>query len=98
MGATRIELIAAEIERLKEEALVLERDWRRIPYLAAFIVLAGPVHWVWGATAAFYAILCVPCLVATAAYLIGVRKRENRDLLAELEEQLEDYEAQSASA
>lgn len=81
--------MAIEIERLKGEAEVLERDWRRIPYLAGFIVLAGPAHLIWGPIAAMYAVLCVPCLIGTAYYLIGVRKRENRDLLVELEEQLE---------
>ena len=95
MGATRAELIEAEIERLKGEAKTLERDWRRIPFLAAFFLLALPVNWIWGPTASFYAVLCVPCLVATAAYLIGVRKRENRDLLVELEDQLEDMAAAS---
>ncbi len=92
MGATRAELIAAEIDRLKDEAKILERDWRRIPFLFAFILFAGPAHWIWGPTAAFYAILCVPCLVITAAYLIGVRRRENTELLGELEGQLEELE------
>lgn len=93
MGATRAELIEAEIERLKGEAKILERDWRRIPFLAGFFALALPVHWIWGPTASFYTVLCVPCLVVTAAYLIGVRKRENRDLLAELEDQLDEMSA-----
>ena len=86
----------AEIDRLKDEAKVLERDWRRIPFLAAFLLLAGPVYWVWGATASFYAVLCVPCLVLTAYYLSGGRIREIKDLLVELEDQLEARQARAA--
>lgn len=79
----------AEIARLIEEDQSLDRDWRRIPYLLAFAVLAAPAYWIWGPLAAIGALLCTPCLLGTAAYLIGVRKREARDLRAELEGELD---------
>ncbi len=78
-----------EVERLKGEAKVLERDWRRVPWLFAFVLSAVPAYLIWGQTAAVYAILCTPCLVGTAAYLLGVRRSENEQSLRELERQLE---------
>jgi hypothetical protein len=78
-----------EVERLEGEALVLERDWRRVPALMVFALTALPAYWIWGSVAAFYAILCAPCLVITALYLVGVRRAENRQALAELRKQLE---------
>lgn len=90
--ADRRELIEKEIERLREEAKVLERDWRRVPYLFAFVLSAVPAYLIWGPTAAFYAVLCTPCLVVTALYLLGVRRAENRQSIAELERQLRERE------
>lgn len=86
--ATRRELIEIELVRLEGEANVLERDWRRIPYLAVLVVLAVPVYYVWGAIAALGAVLAVPCLVVTALYLIGVRRYENKQNIEELRAQL----------
>lgn len=88
MAKTRKDLIEIEIERLEREGVLLDRDWHRIPYLGIFILSAGPAYWIWGPTAAFYAILCVPCLVVTALYLIGVRRSDNRQSLEELRGQL----------
>lgn len=86
--ADRRALIEKEVERLHDEAKILERDWRRVPLLFAFILTAGPAYWIWGPTAALYAVLCTPCLVITALYLLGVRRSENRQSIAELERQL----------
>lgn len=88
--ATRPELIEQEIARLREESKALERDWRRVPWLFAFILTALPANYLWGPTAAFYAILCTPCLVIAALYLVGVRRAENKATTHELERQLED--------
>lgn len=79
----------AEVERLESEAKILDRDWKRIPLLVAGVVLAVPVHFIWGPTAAIFAVLAVPCLVGTAFYLIGVRRIENRQNLEELRRQLD---------
>lgn len=76
------------MERLKEEADILERDWRRIPFLLLTALLAAPAYFVWGPLAAIFALIAAPCLVLTALYLIGVRKSENRQSIAELERQL----------
>lgn len=79
------------MERLESEAKVLERDWRRIPWLFVFVLSAVPAYLIWGNTAAIYAILCTPCLVGTAAYLLGVRRAENQQSLRELQQQLADH-------
>jgi hypothetical protein len=93
--ATRRELIEREIERLHGEAKVLERDWRRVPWLALSVLSALPAYLIWGQTVALYALFCAPCLVGTAAYLVGVRRTENRQNLRELEQQLERMPAGS---
>lgn len=98
MVETRRDLIATEIERLKGLGEELERDWHRIPYLGAFVLSAGPAYWIWGPTAAIYAILCAPCLVGTALYLVGVRRSENRQLLEELEGQLRQIDDRAEGA
>jgi cell division protein FtsL len=81
-------LIEREVERLKGEQDILDRDWRRIPFLGGIVVLALPAYLIWGPIAAIYAVLFAPCLVITALYLVGVRRAENRQSIAELERQL----------
>ncbi len=49
-----------------------------------------------GADGGDYALLCTPCLVGTAAYLLGVRRSENQQNLDELQHQLEDMTAREA--
>ncbi|HJL15539.1 MAG TPA: hypothetical protein RMH99_07790 [Sandaracinaceae bacterium LLY-WYZ-13_1] len=98
MAKTRRDLIEREIERLHEQGELLERDWRRIPYLGLFLLSAGPAYWIWGPTAAMYAVLCTPCLVGTALYLIGVRRSENRQQITELEGQLRAIDDAAAAA
>lgn len=87
---SRRELLEQEVQRLHAEAAVLEREWRRAPWLFATIAAAIPVHFLWGPAAAVYSILFAPCLVVTALYLVGVRRAENRANSAELERQLRD--------
>jgi hypothetical protein len=50
-----------EVERLESEAKVLERDWRRIPFLGAVAVLAVPAYYIWGPLAALTVIVIAPC-------------------------------------
>lgn len=88
--ATRRELMEQEVARLHDEAKALDRDWRRVPWLFAFIVTALPVHYIWGPTASFYTVLFVPCLVITALYLVAVRRAENKSTVQELERQLRE--------
>ncbi|MCA9610298.1 MAG: hypothetical protein KC619_32105 [Myxococcales bacterium] len=84
MSSSREALMDAELARLAEEGKALDREWRRVPLLFAFVVTAAPAYWIWGPLAALYAVLFTPALVGTAAYLVGVRRRENRELHAEL--------------
>ena len=88
--STRRELVAEEVVRLKSEAEVLQRDWRRIPFLGVLGFLAVPAYFVWGPLAGIAVVLMVPALLLTATYLIGVRRAENRQSIDELERQLED--------
>ena len=89
MARTRPDLIEKEIERLEEQATLLERDWKRLPYLWGGMLLVGPIWLIWGPVVGLYALLCVPCLFFTALYLVGVRRSENRQMLAEMRRQLE---------
>lgn len=75
-------LLGDEIERLKKELAVLDRQWDRKHYLGAFGLLAIPAYF-YGLAYAIIVILCTPALVAVQAYLIGVRRSECRELLAE---------------
>ena len=81
-----------ELERLRDEGVALARDWKRLPYLGATILLAGPIHLIWGPTVALYAVLCAPALVGTAYYLVGVRRNENREQILEYEHQLAHWD------
>lgn len=86
----------AELLRLESEQAILDRDYRRVPLLFVFGLLTIPVYFLWGGTAAIYAILCTPCLVITALYLVGVRRAENRNEMVEIRRSLRrmpDHEA-----
>jgi len=82
--ATRRELIEAEVTRLEALQKELDRDYRRVPLLLAFGLLTIPVYYIWGTTAAIYAILCTPCLLIAALYLVGVRRADNKKEMLEL--------------
>lgn len=85
---TRRDLIAKEVVRLREEGKLLERDWKRVPFLFGTVILVGPAFWIWGPTVGLYGLLCVPSLVVTALYLVGVRRAENREQIAGFVQQL----------
>lgn len=97
VGVERRGLVEIEVARLREERDKLAREWKQVPYLGLSIVTVAPIYWIWGSIPAFYAILCVPSLVATAYYLIGVRRKENRENIAELERQLSGWEEAEAA-
>ncbi|MFK7985699.1 MAG: hypothetical protein AB8I08_06675 [Sandaracinaceae bacterium] len=84
--------------RLREEREKLAREWKQVPYLGLSIVLVAPIYWIWGPVPAFYTVLCVPSLVVTAYYLIGVRRNENKENIAELERQLRGWEEADVTA
>lgn len=74
----------AEVERLHREIASLDRDWARVPYLLFSLLLTIPAGLIWGWVAAQLVLICAVSLVGTAAYLIGVRRREYRGELEDL--------------
>ncbi len=88
VAKTRRELLEVELTRLEAEALILDRDFRRVPLLMLFALSAIPAYSIWGPTAAIYAVLAAPCLVITALYLVGVRRAENKQMREEIANQL----------
>ena len=79
-----------EIARLDADLADLERLWNQVPWFAVVAVFAPVVGYVWGFGAAMVELLVSAALVGTRAYLLAVRKTENRwsrdKLLADLEE------------
>ncbi|MET0340822.1 MAG: hypothetical protein ABW252_07455 [Polyangiales bacterium] len=67
-----------EIDRLDAEHAELERLWTNVPWFAALIAVAPFAGALWGWGAAVVAMLVTAALVGTRAYLIAVRKSENR--------------------
>ncbi len=98
MDPRRRELTLAQIERLKAQRARLERDWARIPRLAWALLFVVPAYFLWGITGALSTVLFVPCLIGTAAYLVGVRRFENGQTIAELEQAVAKYDAEVAAA
>lgn len=83
----RERLLHAELARLRSELAVLERQWERKHWLAAFGLCAIPAYF-WGPVYAAIVVLCTPALVAVQAYLLAVRRSECQELIAEAEEEL----------
>lgn len=94
MDPRRRELVVAQIERLKQHRARLEKDWSRIPRLAYSGLLVVPAYFVGGVGAALATLLFVPCLVGTAAYLVGVRLFENKQTTRDLELQVAEHDAE----
>jgi hypothetical protein len=76
-------LLEAEITRLDKELGILQRQWDKKERLLLFGLAAIPVYFVWGGFGAFVVIACTPFLLLTQAYLLGVRRVECRQLIAE---------------
>jgi hypothetical protein len=68
----------AEIERLDAEHREYERLWTQVPRFALVLVLAPVAGLVWGFSAFVVELLVSAALVGTRAYLIAMRKSENR--------------------
>ncbi len=77
----RERLLGAEVERLRSQLAVLEDQWTKKHRLALFVLFSIPafifVPPLWGVAI----IMATPCLVATQAYLIGMRRAECRELI-----------------
>lgn len=74
----RIRKYEVEIARLDELYEHLEGLWKYVPRYAWVAVLSPIVWWFAGFGWAFTHLLVTGALVGTQAYLIGVRKNENR--------------------
>jgi hypothetical protein len=68
----------AEIARLDEEHREYEKLWTQVPRFALVLLLAPVVGFVWGFGWFVAELLVSAALVGTRAYLIAVRKTENR--------------------
>ena len=68
----------AELVRLDDEFSDLQEHWLRVPRFAWFALLAPFAWYAYGFAGALIVMLVTPALVGTRAYLIGMRKSENR--------------------
>jgi hypothetical protein len=97
--AERMQKYEAELARLDALYAHLEHLWTQVPRYG-FLALAAPFVWYFaGFGWAFTELLVTAALVGTQAYLIGVRKNENRwnrDLVARDLESLREEVAQRA--
>jgi hypothetical protein len=85
--AARIAMLEGELVRLQKELAILQRQWDQKYRLGAFGLLALPAAY-WGLAYSVIIALCTPALIATQAYLIGVRRNECRELIAEAKREL----------
>lgn len=90
----RITKYEAELARLDELHAHLEHLWTKVPYYAVLGLAAPPVWYFAGLGWAISTLLVTAALVGTQAYLIGVRKNENRANHALVESDLERLRAQ----
>jgi hypothetical protein len=93
MSESQKEKYRIEIARLDAEILDLERLWQQVPWFACTVLLAPVAGLVWGWGAAVVALLVSAALVGTRAYLVAVRKTENRWSRAQLVSDLDELMA-----
>lgn len=72
----RERLVSNEVARLQTMLGDLDRDWGYIRWSAALLPLGGVAYMVYGIFAFSIWILLVVSFLVTAAYLIGVRRKE----------------------
>ena len=80
--------LEAELVRLRGHLASLRSDWERLRYTPALLLLAVPAFLLAGPLFAALTVLLVLSLIATAAYLIGVRRREYAGEIAEVKREL----------
>jgi hypothetical protein len=91
----RIRLYEAEIARLDELYAELEQLWTQVPRYGYLALLTPLTWWFAGFGWALTHLLVTGALVGTQAYLIGVRKNENRWTRASVADDLERLRAES---
>jgi hypothetical protein len=84
----RERLLENEVERLGAELAHLEARWKTKHWLAVFGVLAIPAFIFAGALWGIGVLMATPCLVATQAYLIGMRRAECKQLILQTKRDL----------
>lgn len=84
----RTAMLEAEVTRLEGELRMLDRAWSRKHLLAAFGLFAIPAYFLFGGLVAGVVLFCTPALIATQAYLVGVRRYECRQLIDETRREL----------
>ena len=97
-SAERAKLLKAEVVRLEQEIVVLNRQWNQKHWLGAVALIAIPlmilhVEPMWVAIS----VIAAPCFVATQAYLLYVRRRECVELIAEARRDLSRVESGARS-
>jgi hypothetical protein len=93
----RIQKYETEIERLDQLHAELDQLWTKVPRYG-YLALFAPLVWYFkGLGWAFVELLVVASLTGTQAYLIGVRKSENRWTRASLVEDVRRIRAEQAS-
>ena len=70
----RIELLRRRVTFMEGQCAELEGAWSRVPRLGLAAVLAVPAAFVWGFGAAVVVVVLTGGLLATGAYLTGVRR------------------------
>ena len=97
MHEERIAKYEAEIRRLDELHDELDQLWAKVPRYA-YLALLAPVIWYFqGFGWALVELLVTASLVGTQAYLIGVRKSENRWNRQQLVQDLDRLHAERRS-
>jgi hypothetical protein len=88
----RERLLTDEIGRLRGQLEVLERQWKKKHWLALFGLLAIPI-WIFAPPMWTVAtLMATPCLVATQAYLIMMRRAECRELILQCRRDLQSLQ------
>ncbi|MBX3247405.1 MAG: hypothetical protein KF901_09500 [Myxococcales bacterium] len=68
--------LEGEVSRLRGLRADLERDWRRLPWYMSPAVGGLPAFFVWGPFVSSTIVAGSVTLTMSAAYLIGVRRKE----------------------
>jgi hypothetical protein len=90
----RIRKYEDEIARLDQLYVDLDRLWARVPQLAFFAIFAPFIWYFVSGGWAVVQLMVTAALVGTQAYLIGVRKSENRWNRESVREDLEKLRAE----
>lgn len=81
--------IEAEIAWSQQQLQSLERDWRRLPYIALLLLLAIPGGYFWGGLGALIAVVGTLIIGAISAYLVTGHKSEYEDKIRDLKKDLQ---------